>query len=919
MVIDDRLWAKEQNLRWRYPAICHAIDSALIAEVLWDDYLCDAQRDVVMRGLGTDDLAYARSVLGWFAGVHDLGKLTPGFQRQLDPKDLPDYPAPPGGLGTPHGRATHLTLPGILLTITGSGSSQDRKIAGRIGQLLGGHHGVFYPTVRAAESRERMTADPDLGGGAWDAQREELVRAVRSVVGDPALPERLGEDAALLIAGVVMIADWLASQESFIKRWGDPEGWDRSGPWWPIHADRVRAVAPGVVRAAGLYRATWRSVPFTSAFDLAEPRPLQRSLLDSLPSLVTGPGLLLITAPTGEGKTEAGLGSARIIGAAAGIDGLAVLLPTMATADQMYERVRAYLERCLVENASLTLAHSMAWLNPKYASTEPGDQFDEVVSDSKAGDRLEESSTTAATEWLRGRNRALNARLSVMTVDQALAAMVRGRRNALRLLGLSGKVLIIDEVHAYDAYMHSLMRRLLHWLGVLRVPVVLMSATLTGRIANQLITDYLDGAGIDQLTDLDACPYPGWTYADATTGKVHHQPVPVDRTWDLTVDRIPIRYSGDADQAGSRLSALRDLIEPATNEDGRVLVMCNTVRDAQATHQSLAEWFDTLPNAPDLYLLHARFPAWRRAEITEEITTRFGKNGSGAPAVLVATQVVEQSLDLDFDLVVSDLAPLAMLLQRAGRGHRHERDRPSWARDPRLVVLIPVNDTGALSVPPAFAAVYAKSLLIRTDDVLTELDGPIAVPGQVQDLVDSIYPNEFADPDDEQADELRDADIELWGQNAAMEAMATMVAVPRLTKMTSLADWSAWDIDERLLATRLGAESELLVCCYVDEHGDLWLDPERHGTPLPTVGSGPKGRFTRDDLATIYRSTVPLRSGGWIHRLDDRHKPPDTWEKHGLLRYLHLLPLEAAADGTELTKVGDETWSLSHQQGLRSP
>src|SRR5690606_25020 len=170
------------------------------------------------------------------------------------------------------------------------------------------------------------------------------------------------------------------------------------------------------------------------------------------------------------------------MGEAAGMPGYFFGLPTMATSDQMLRRVDEFRSRRGEGADSLTLLHSMAWLNAAY--TGEGEESGVLTSD------------PMAARWLMGSKRGLLANLAVGTIDQARLAALRGRHNVLRMLGLSGKVLIADEVHAYDAFMQGLLKRLLEWLGALRVPVVLLSATLPAGVGRRLAEAYLVGAGI---------------------------------------------------------------------------------------------------------------------------------------------------------------------------------------------------------------------------------------------------------------------------------------------------------------------------------------------------------------------------------------------------------------------------------------
>ncbi|MFH9439060.1 CRISPR-associated helicase Cas3' [Streptomyces rochei] len=422
----------------------------------------------------------------------------------------------------------------------------------------------------------------------------------------------------------------------------------------------------------------------------------------------------------GDGKSETALEAERVLSEAFGTRGYAFLLPTMATSDQMYGRVADALLRQSGQDAGLTLVHSMAWLNSAYAD----DDLDTGSVLTCDGDEAGQGSDRAEADlrpqrWLRGAKRPLLAQFSVGTIDQALMAVLPVRHNALRLLALSGKTFIVDEAHAYDPYMQVLLGRLLNWLGAYGVPVVLLSATLPASVSDRLIKEYLQGAG-HKSRDLQRrtlpAPYPGWLYVDAASGRatsisaVRQQEQARARSMDLEVVVEPVVH-GFGGGARDRLAVIERILEPLNGaRGGTALVVCNTVGDAQDTYLRLRERFDERSHEQggSVQLLHARFPGDVRETRTREVTEGLGRTGPRpVRRIVVATQVVEQSLDLDADLVVSDLAPLSLLLQRAGRCWRHEthwarhgypggRGRPAWARGPRLVVLDPVADGGTV-------------------------------------------------------------------------------------------------------------------------------------------------------------------------------------------------------------------------------
>ena len=928
--VDLRFWAKERGLRGKvYPLACHSLDTAAAALVLWREYLSPGLRKTIASAMETDEEHAGRCIAFW-AGLHDIGKLTREFQQQID-VDLSDYPGEElSGERRSHAAATGQWLPFVLSSVGYPPTGQAAWLAA---QLLGGHHGRFHehPT---SHSRSPLV-ELGFSSARWEEQRRALLHAVFDATGCPGPPDMLDGPTAAVVCGLVILADWLVSQEDFIlERLGSLPA-DGSVSALRTHFEESQRRVPALLDAAGLRPITVPPATFAESFPhIDEPNGLQTSLAEHLPPLCTGPGLVLITAPMGEGKTEAAYHVADLLGAATGRPGRFLALPTTATADQMHSRFKEYARHRTkgtdpARPSTLALLHSMAWLNPDYAPADaPG--VSTVLSDG-----ADHRDPFAATEWLMGRKRGLLASWAVGTIDQALMAVLRAKHNALRLFGLAGKVVVVDEAHAVDPYMQLLLEQLLRWLGTLDTPVVLLSATLHHSIANSLVKAYLEGARGYRWRRSEPQPvpevsYPGWLHADARTGKVTRSadvdPVPITTTprepLAVRLVDIPVR-NGSPD----RSEALRRELTPLVEGGGCAAVICTTVAEAQEVYDLLAGWFaERGGNAPELHLLHSRFPNRQRTEITETVVDLFGKDGAKHGkrpthgAVLVATQVVEQSLDLDLDLMVSDIAPVSLLLQRAGRCWRHEHldvvERPAWAERPELVVLTPEQDAeadGPPQFPRSWQAVYPLSLLQRTHALLRRRDGePVRIPEDVQSLVDDVY------DDDSLAEDL-DADLERMGDELAKRGLARNAVIPDVDEVEdSLHGLTQFDfdVDEHLLATRFGAGSVRVLCYYVDAAGQRWLDRDCT-VELPEKGTGQGGRFTVADCRDLVARTVPVRMGLWFDRLSEANRPPEAWRESFHLRDLVLIPQQVTEEGTVLpTEAGGREWLLDPRKGL---
>jgi CRISPR-associated endonuclease/helicase Cas3 len=956
-----------------YPLIGHLVDTAMVAGAVWDEVLTEGQRVAVGDALGLSRKD-ARQVVMFWAGLHDLGKIMPQFQ-DMAVKEHPAHCSFLAESGYAHDRgkdsqaekmrhelATCRTLPQLLAELGyATAGPLALNLVAQVPQMLGGHHGRYPHGIDGRDLVNPRKGMPEVGGGDWAVQRREHVRAVYEAVGRPQAPGTgaMPVVTAAVLAGVVIVSDWLASQEHIVRAQQTAIGAAGLGSSQAIaaHARRAAKLPVDAVGDAGLGRACFKGLRFSELFpEIAEPYPLQGSLEEYLGPALRGPGIVLVTAPPGEGKTEAALYAAAQLGEVCGNSGLFFALPTQATANQMYHRVVAFAERNLLTAAQVTLLHGAADLYEPYAGPPADDATAEprVLSDESRAGHDAERVSVIASRWLRRQGRGILAPLAIGTVDQALMAVLPLKRNALRHLGLSGKTLVIDEAHAYDAYTHALLLRLLTWMGAMRVPVVLLSATLTGETARGLMAAYLEGAGRRPGTyELPAPQYPGWLFADAGSGGITAPGKPVGsvRERNLLFDVRRVRHTYDIADAGGRIAVLFEALDGVVREGGCAAVICTTVAEAQKTYQALRTRFEQIHGAgyggwddrrphetgrtdpeagPLLRLLHARFPNVRRSALTKEAESWFGRTDKegvrrpGAPrgAILVSTQVIEQSLDFDFDVIVSDLAPMALLLQRAGRVWRHSTPsppRPGWCTAPRMVVLAPVGGDGRLAVPAAWGDVYAASLLHRTLDLLERRGAaPVRVPADVQRLVDAVYDEEFttADPD-----ALLQRDIERLGKDMAAQGLASMVMLKPPAMVNSLQELTTSDADEDLVATRLGVESVQTLPVFEDATGARWLDEEcsvafPEFPAFPPHGRRGDRRFTRARIRVLLSRVVPLAHGPWRRACTAENQPPESWREEPRLQRLVLLPHRLTDKGTRGAVVGSEELRLDRFLGL---
>jgi CRISPR-associated helicase Cas3/CRISPR-associated endonuclease Cas3-HD len=765
------LWAKtgaHSRMPWVgagdwHPLACHVLDSAAAASHLWESFLAPAARAWLSSSLGGE--ASARAVVCWLAGLHDWGKATPLFQSQ---SQVHSEAVRRAGLNV-NGRALsqhpgHAHVSAHLLSAYLEVAGWPEADAAWPACIVGGHHGVFPP---AGWRRDRPSADV-MGGAEWEFTRREFPSLLPAITGADLSrvlsPPPLA--VQLTMAGLVILADWLASTERlFPYECG-------FSPAYPAEAEaRARRIREEMgLRGFWNPGRTQTADPrhlMTERFGGKEARPVQFAAYEAAQA-GQRPGLLLIEAPMGEGKTEAALLAAEVIAARTGANGLFVGLPSQATADQMFGRVTAWLA-AQPGAVTVTLAHGKASRNEAYQRLMP-----------EAVGIGENDAGVTASQWLAGRKRRLLAPVVVGTVDQLLLVGVASRHVALRFLGLTGKVVIIDEVHAYDAYMSVILRRVLAWLGATQVPVILLSATLPAGTRAELL-----GAYAAAQVPLADSGYPRVTWVDApTAGQSGRTFVPEwERPAELAAASSLSLFPAVAQARTARVefhderdeTAGADLACRVVAEGGCVLVLRNTVGRAQRTYERVAAAL-----APrEVTLAHARFTAADRRLRDRLLIERFGPDGARTRPfryVVVATQVAEQSLDIDFDLLISDLAPVDLLLQRLGRVHRHSRSRPPHLQVPRLIVAghSGLRPDRPPAVPAGCSQVYGRYLLWRTAAALLGSD-ELNLPADIPLLVDAVYGDDEIGPPQWQAAVGHERDVHLAKLAALRETARTII------------------------------------------------------------------------------------------------------------------------------------------------
>ncbi|MBT9549144.1 MAG: CRISPR-associated helicase Cas3' [Candidatus Sericytochromatia bacterium] len=464
---------------------------------------------------------------------------------------------------------------------------------------------------------------------------------------------------------------------------------------------------------------------------ISEPTPLQK-LLNEI-ELPDGPQLFFLEEITGSGKTEAAWLLAYRLMQANLAFGAYLGLPTMATANQAYRRISQAYRKFFVQNdviPTLILAHSARTLIKEFKNSIGAENSPRDIDYATN----EMSASQYCSAWLADKSKAsLLATIGIGTLDQALLAILRNKYQALRLFGLYGKVLIVDEVHAYDTYMTETLCALLTSLASQGGSAILLSATMPNKLKQKLAKAFSDGTDYKYTLE-EVKSFPLITHVSS------EQNPPQAIASRFSEREVQLKFIHKDYQ-------IMDYILSQAKNGACVCWIRNTVADALKAYEQLAQ------NHPisQIRLFHARFAMGDRQRIEDGVEQIFGVNSTDEKRkgqILIATQVVEQSLDLDFDCLITDLCPIELLIQRAGRLQRHQRDnRPACVKIPpeMLIYSPPFIDNpssdwfekifpGGAKVYPAHGQLWLAMKILRDQEM-----NKMVVPQRARDMVEAVY------------------------------------------------------------------------------------------------------------------------------------------------------------------------------------
>ncbi len=871
------LYAKtnRQNRDQIHLLLYHLIDVGTVAQAMWQTVFTDSFRQQMADMLSLTPVEAGRFV-AFMAALHDLGKAGPTYQNKYAPQWLCDKFKEIGLLiaakhynhatqQSPHATVTAWALPALLTEY----EKYEDRFAKKISAALGGHHGS-WPSPYATDGIN------DDACPLWDEMRRDLYWELRAVFPPPHITVKLSTYALntvlTLLSGLVSVADWIGSNEHYFRMEGD------------VISTREYAAQTAVSAQNALQKLGWHgwkptgdSRRFSQSYaylNFDKPRPIQQEIIDAAIDS-PAPTLLIIEAPTGIGKTEIAQYLTDVWLQKHDGRGFYIAMPTQATSNQMYKRTKQFLDHNYPNDLiNIPLAHGSAMFDEDQAKI----QLNEVGDDKESG--------IVAMSWFVQRSKqTLLAPFGVGTVDQTLLGVLQTKHFFVRLIGLSHKVVIFDEVHAYDTYMSTLFERLLRWLNAIGTSVIMLSATLPAATRQKFVKAY---SGQPLLPDFqNSIPYPAMTIA-------HAQQPP--KTIQLTKpSNIILHLNWLADDSPQTIF---ECLQTELIDGGCAAVICNTVGRAQAIFALLeaARQKGTLDiEEENLILFHARFPfAWRKP-IEDEVLSKFGKpdDETGVDkrpfppqkSIVIATQVIEQSLDLDFDVMVTELAPIDLMLQRAGRLHRHEL-RDENRRHPRQLTIVPPALEDGLPDFGVNEYIYARYILLQTYRQLHQRQA-LSIPEETAVLIEAVYTKTIQDADAQWQTALHDAYQKMKRKQRIQgnKAKQYLVKPPSdyrlLTQTTAGLEEDNPAVHQTFQAkTRDIAPGITLICLFQAETGVLLNNED--GTPPFDHRAPLTPKMARD----LWKNSITVQNWTLVEHFSPQEDAvPPSWRKHAVLRY----------------------------------
>jgi CRISPR-associated endonuclease/helicase Cas3 len=670
----------------RYPLIKHLIDTSAFIEILWQNTLSEYQKKIIVSNFvfqnqnqNNEDVVF--SFIKFVAGMHDIGKANPEWQvntLKIQPGDesLQNLVVPKE-IDHSSNRWKHDINGGIFFEKTNTTNIKNVVLKEALSTIVAAHHGHFNTSEVIKRVNKKEQSYPE-----WVEVQKNIETQIAELVEfnlDNNDIIAIKEPAIILITGLVVLADWLASRIEFMYEQDDKH------VSYKGHYEHSKKIAQTYIEKFGLQKPEWKNnLEWSTLFPhIPNPNPLQQSFINNIDK-ISEAGLTLISAPMGIGKTETSLFLATKIGEKLNNNGFWVTLPTQATANSIFKRCTDIATNIYSnEYNSVSLMHSNSGITEaikdvpsttKNFFTKDILQQPDTVDDNDSQLTNSNEPNIFISDYLVEKKIGGLSSIAVSTVDQLISAALPLKHNMLRWLALSGKTLIFDEIHDFDEYTFGIIIKTIEWCGKFGIPVIAMSATLSGQSQQRLVKAYLSNAGYSKqeldVTIKDTIPNEGlaspeWVSYNTTQHILHKETLP---------SQSYVPYNLELHATENFAETVENIVLQHLEKDANILVVCHTVNQAIALRRYL---FSVIKDGTPIELIHSRMPETQKQKAISEMLRNTGKISSISPSrkkrITIATQIVQQSMDIDYDVLVTLLAPLPEIFQRIGRIYRHEQ------------------------------------------------------------------------------------------------------------------------------------------------------------------------------------------------------------------------------------------------------
>ncbi len=822
----------------------HCLDVAAVG-MLFIQYDIFGCRTLLQKTFGEDEWEQYAQLFVFALVLHDLGKFGRNFQS-LKPRDYLGL-VPNSELFLAQTSVRHDSLGYVLVKELFAADGEatallnlDRRQRGRLSQFLEittGHHGKPPNTLDGSNpiSWSRYFLNEDR------VAAYEFIKDLQFLL--PAmLPASLGDtdtrtaikQLSWQLSGICILVDWLGSDQDVFAYRDKPL--ELKEYWQEIALPNAQKVLEKHQLKRQITVEPFNSVQGLFSY-IQKSTPLQKHCAETL--LLPGPQLFILEDIAGAGKTEAAMILAQRCLAAGKGKGVYVALPSMATSNAMFSRMEQHYRKLFTQDSkpSLVLAHGARHLSSLFQEiVAVSRQSSDLAYGSEQNDK-ELLADLSASAWCNlwhvdNRKKSLLADFGVGTIDQALMGVLPVRHQALKLLGLASKILIIDEVHCFSTYESKIIETLIRFHASQGGTCILLSATMPQNLRTRLSTAFYKGLAAPGIP-LESEPTFPWFTGLAADNKLE---APVAARKSVSRE-IKVEYQ-------QQFESLWNVVLNTLAAGKCVVWVKNTVDEAielfEFAHKQLSK------NDKSVVLFHSRFCMQNRLDKEAAVLAAFGCQSTSKDRrgkLLVASPVVDMSLDVDFDVMISDIAPIDVLIQRSGRLARHSRDElgnPLIGRDQRGMATLYLYG-------PEFTASPDKDWLNRHSSGSQVIYGStahvwltanklietkkIVMPGMARELLNAVYAD---DVESQIPDALQKNHQDYIGEKMA-EADLSAFNQLDLSQGYSMDSSNHW-YEETDISTRLADDTENFVLLVLhDDSLKLYAHNERHPVDMSTV------------------------------------------------------------------------------------